>query len=161
VPTTPFQQAKAATGIKAAHNQPSDDVIPTTAKNYVKAADEYRAAVGGDAVAITDPANPDKAPPKVGDKVTTTDVQGKTTTTILTDSTPVRLEAHIIKAYPKTLMTVGADPASIIIMYQKQVKVPRLPFLLPRGAVGYAGVYDRYDFKHDENYVGTAVTIPF
>lgn len=159
VPTTLHQQREVAEGIKAAAGQKPDDVIDTTAKNYAKAADDYREAVGGDAVVIVDPAHPDKAPPKVGDQVTITDASGKTATTTVTESTPIRLDAHIIKAYPKTLDTIAADQASVLIMHQVQVKVPRIPLLLSKGAVGYAGVYDRYDYKQDKNYVGVALTI--
>ncbi|EIW19896.1 MULTISPECIES: hypothetical protein [Pelosinus] len=159
VPTTLFQQQEVAAGIKAAANQKPDDVINTTAKNYVAAADAYKEAVGGDAVVIVDPAHPDKAPPKVGDQVTSTDTSGKTTTTTVTDNTPIKLDAHIIKAYPKYLDTVAIDQASVIIMHQVQVKVPRIPLLLPKGEVGYVGVYNRYDYKHSENYVGIALTI--
>lgn len=159
VPSTLFQQWEVAEGIKAAASQEPDDVINTTAKNYAKAADAYRAAVGGDAVVVVDPAHPDKAPPKVGDQVTTTDAQGKATTITVTESTPIRLDAHIIKAYPKTLDTFGIDQASVLVMHQVQVKVPRIPLLLSKGAVGYAGVYDRYEYKQDKNYVGVALTI--
>jgi len=159
VPSTLYQQMEVAEGIKAAMGTKPDDVINTTAKDYAQAADDYREAVGGDAVVIVDPAHPDKAPPKVGDQVTTTDASGKSTTTTITDNTAMRLDAHIIKAYPKTLDTVAIDQGSVILMHQVQVKVPRIPLILSKGAVGYVGAYDRYDYKHQENFVGVALTI--
>lgn len=78
----------------------------TTAANYKATATTYAKSVGADATVITPSKNEARDVTKVD------------------PSTPVQLNQYNIKAYPKTMIGVGAySDKSVVVDYQKQVKV--------------------------------------
>lgn len=159
VPISQSQAEEAARAIAEAKDRPPDDVIPTTAQGVEKAANDYKDKVGGDMVIVTDPKNPDQPPPLPG-KDGKYQIKYDGPKTAYNPSQPVNLNAYVIKAYPDRLYFVGADDASVIVGVAQKIKVPKLPLVAPHGAVGYAGLYDRYDYKHSENHIGAMVVVP-
>lgn len=158
VPLSDRQAEEAAKGIAEAKDREPDAVLQTTAQDVGKTADDYKEKVGGDFVIVTDPKNPDQVPTVNNDGKYQLKYDGPKT--LLNPSQPVNLNAYVIQAYPEKLIVVGGDDASVMAGMLWKVKVPKVPLIAPHGAVGYAGVYDRYDYKHKENHIGALVAVP-
>lgn len=158
-PISQAQAAEAARAIAAAKGRPPDAVILTTAQGVEKTATNYKDKVDGDFVIVTDPNNPDQPPP-LPDKDGKYQLKYDGPRTVFNPAQPVNLNAYVIKAYPDRLYFVGADDSSVIVGVAHKVKIPKVPLVAPHGAVGYAGIYDRYDYKHSENHIGGMVVIP-
>lgn len=144
VPASEAQYQEFAEAIKRASGEKPKSTTSTTLGNYEQAADEYRQQQGGDAAIVVDPSNPDKAPPKPGE---------------LPAGTPVVLENHVLKAYPKKLLNIQAYPSvagdieAANVALVKRVKV--------FGQVAYVGPALDYDRERNTKVrIGVNLTVP-
>jgi hypothetical protein len=150
VAVTRHQAEEAAEGIKNAANEKPFTVVTTTAGNVGQEVEKLKEKYDGDIAIVTDPKNPTKPaePAK------------------LDPATPIKLDAHIIKAYPKAQVIVTIDDESYGIGYVREFKVGKVPILLPHGATGYVGPYIRHDRgtpigELKDTHYGAALTVTF
>jgi hypothetical protein len=141
MPLSRPQAQEAAEKIKKASHKPPEQTIRTDGADLQQAVDTVRKKEAADFSIVTDPAKPKEKP-------------------VINAEEPVHLNVYNIKAYPKKLLEISVGAHGSDLAYLWRIDVPKVPLLIPKGAMGYAGPFIRaeYDGKVDG---GIRLTIPF
>jgi hypothetical protein len=144
VPITKRQAAEISQYIRENANAPPVATEVTTGAQLEKQAAAALKLNKADFAILTDPARPDQKPAvKPNDSVT--------------------VNEYLVKAYPGHLLQVGVGNNAAMVGWSVRTDVPKIPLLVPHGAVGYVGVSEFVwkesgSYKHKEMLT---VTIPY
>lgn len=121
---------------------PPERVVSTTGAAVEKTVEGLRQEKGADFSIVTNPQKPAEKP-------------------VLKPDEPVNLNVYNVKAYPQKLVEVGIGVHGGDIAYLRRVNVPKVPFLLPKGAVGYAGPFVRTEYAGGQFDAGLRLVVTF
>jgi hypothetical protein len=142
VPLSKPQVQEVAVKIVQAETRPPDRVVASTGKDVVKTVESVRKATKADFAIVTDPQKPQEKPAVKSDE-------------------PVNLNVYNIKAYPKKMVEVSAGMHGADIAYLKRVNVPKIPVILPKGTVAYAGPFIRTEYGSGKVDGGVRLVLTF
>jgi hypothetical protein len=127
---------------KIAVNTPPERVVSTTGAAVEKTVEGLRQEKGADFTMVTNPQDPTEKP-------------------VLKPDEPVKLNVYNVKAYPQKLVevSIGADGGDIA--YLHRVNIPKVPLLLPKGSVGYAGPFVRSEYGGGKVDMGLRIVMTF
>lgn len=138
IPLTDGQAEEAAHKIAAATKP--DHTVETNWANLRTTIEKERKAAGADFAIITDPTKPKTAPNLDGPiKSELSNEQSLTTGTDPNDR--IQLNQYNIQAYKKSMDVLTIATRSLGYSHLRKVDLPKIPLLLPKGGVGYAGPY--------------------
>lgn len=142
VPVTKAQAREIAGKIATISTGSPERVISTTGAEVEITVASLRQAKGADFTLITNPQKPAEKP-------------------ILTPDEQVKLNVYNVKAYPDKLMEVSIGAHGGDIAYLHRVNVPKVPLLLPKGAVGYAGPFVRTEYGGGQVDAGLRLVVTY
>jgi hypothetical protein len=144
VPMSDAQLREAAAQIAASPAKVPDAVVQTTGRELPQAVSAGLAASGGDFAIVTDPQRPGASPAMTLNKAPSSHdyrFSAHPSYNTVGPNQPVTLNQYNIKAYPDQLRIVNIGLRSVSAAYIHKVNLPKIPLLLPKGGVGYAGPY--------------------
>jgi cytoskeletal protein RodZ len=149
IPLSPAQAEKIAEEIKQAANRPPDATTQTTGAELPQTVEANRKKAKADMAILTRPDMPNSTPDVSSKKQSETSLslrqlQNQTKAELppaIKPEDPVILHQYNIKAYPDTLTSINLGLRTASAARVHKVKVPSIPWFLPRGGVGYAGPY--------------------
>jgi multidrug efflux pump subunit AcrB len=142
VPMSKPQQQEVAAKIDKVKEKPPDKIVRTTGENVAAETEKERNKAGADFAIVTDPKNPDEQP-------------------AVNPDDPVKLNVYNIKAYPKRFAEVSIGINGADVAYLRRVDIPKVPLLVPKGAVGYAGPFIRAEYGSGGVDAGLRLVVPF
>lgn len=127
VPVSKQQVREVALKIAQTEDGLPDRVIATTGKEMERTVENVRQATQADFAIVTDPRKPQEKP-------------------VVKPEEPVNLNVYNIKAYPRNMVEVSAGIHGGDIAYLERISVPKIPVVLPKGTVAYAGPFIRTEY---------------
>lgn len=121
---------------------PPERVIATTGAEVKKTVEDLRQEKGADFAIVTNLQKPTEKP-------------------VLQPDQPVNLNVYNVKAYPKKLVEVSIGAHGGDIAYLHRVNISKVPLLLPKGSVGYAGPFVRTEYGGGKVDAGLRMVITF
>jgi hypothetical protein len=159
VSISPSQAAEIANVIKESADREPDAVVRTTGESLEATIKTELQKTGGQFAIVTDSKEPASVPVPLPDNSKVAIILASAGA--LPSGTPVTLNQYNIKAYPDRLIQIGGSYREVLTAYSWKVDVPKIPLIIPRGAVGYLGVYGHANFdRPDMSRVGILLTIP-
>lgn len=167
VPILAAQAAVIADAIKESEDKPPDAVVQTTGGKLQETIQTELKKSGAQFAIVTDsnkdPAS-NTAPATAASKTPSASSIAATAQADageIRPNTPVLLNQYNIKAYPDRLIQVGGSYQEVFAAYSWKVDVPKIPLIVPHGAIGYLGVYGHANFDHPiMSRAGIMLTIP-
>jgi hypothetical protein len=142
VPLTKTQVQEAAKEIKTTSGKTPDRIDVSSGRDLNKKVEGIRKDTAADFTIVTNPAKPDEKPAVKIDE-------------------PVQLNVYNIKAYPRKLAELSVGVHGADVAYLRRVDVPRVPLVLPKGAVGYMGPFIRAEYDTGKVDGGLRLVVPF
>jgi len=127
VPVSKQQVREVALKIAQTEDGLPDRVIVTTGKEVENTVENVRQETKADFAIVTNPQKPQEKP-------------------VVEPNEPVKLNVYNIKAYPRNMVEISAGVHGGDIAYLKRVIVPKIPVVLPKGTVAYAGPFIRTEY---------------
>ncbi len=127
VPVSKQQVREVALKIAQTEDGLPDRVIVTTGKEVENTVENVRQETKADFAIVTNPRKPQEKP-------------------VVEPNEPVKLNVYNIKAYPRNMVEISAGVHGGDIAYLKRVTVPKIPVVLPKGTVAYAGPFIRTEY---------------